>query len=143
MEFIKHELKRVSIILEKHDASLKQQLFYTKPNFQSGQRGRESQRIVPYRNNNISHLLSFSLFFFLYYLSITWNLLASPRGWSFNHWFHLLVFFKGNHPQVWGVLQHHLCHQITCNRPCLVLSCLLAYISPKFTIIIFRPPVLQ
>jgi hypothetical protein len=55
----------------------------------------------------------------------------------------LPVLFQRNHPQVWRVLQHHLCHQVSSNWPCLVFPCLFTNISAKFPIIIFWPAVFQ
>jgi len=80
----------------------------------------------------------------LLFISFAWMpSLTSPRRWSLEHRIHLPVLFQRNHPQVWRVLQHHLCHQVSSNWPCLIFPCLFTNVSAKFPIIIFRPAVFQ
>ncbi len=55
---------------------------------------------------------------------------------------HLLIFLQTYHPQMWGIFQHHFRNQVTCNRPCLKLACLLANVTAQLPVIIFRPPIL-
>ena len=77
----------------------------------------------------ISHLPTFPIFFSFLFFFYIMPPLASPRRWSPEHRLHLPVLFQRNHPQVWRVLQQHLCHQVSSNWPCLVFPCLFTNVS--------------